>query len=206
MKQQTTTGRRASKVPAVITHPIRTEAEYDAIVLEMDALFDRNPKRGSPDDERLKLLAMLVEAYDEVHYPVPEGTPQDAVLFELDQQGLKRADLIPVLGSKSRVSEFLNGKRRLSLNQIDALRKLLKIPADVLMEKEPGFTYPAPAVRAAAVRERAPSGSSGEMDADLKEFLTHFIRALKQRDERLEKLLDDHVRDLRAIAAELRRK
>jgi HTH-type transcriptional regulator/antitoxin HigA len=206
MKHQTTTGRRASKVPAVITHPIRTEAEYDAIVLEMDALFDRSPKPGSPDDERLNLLAMLVEAYDELHYPVPEGTPQDAVLFMLDQQGLTRADLVSVLGSKSRVSEFLNGKRRLSLNQIDALRKMLKIPADVLMEKEPGFTYPAPAVRAAAVRERPPAGPPGELDADLKAFLTQFIRALKQRDERLEKLLNDHVRELRAVVAELRKK
>jgi HTH-type transcriptional regulator / antitoxin HigA len=78
---------------------------------------------------------VLVEAYDEEHYPMGEtSTPQSVVEFMLEQKGMTRADLVPLLGSKSRVSEFFARKRRLSIEQIRALRDALGIPADLLIE------------------------------------------------------------------------
>ena len=85
-------------------------------------MLDKNPAPKNAGECRLEVLGLLVEAYDEIHYPMPrKSTPQSIVAFMLDQQGKTRADLVPILGSKSRVSEFLAGKRRLSLAQISAL-------------------------------------------------------------------------------------
>ncbi len=79
---------------------------------------------------------MLVEHYEERRYPVGPVTPQQAVTFMLEQKGLERSDLDVVMGGKSRVSDFLNGKRDLSKSQIEGLRRLLGIPADVLLGVE----------------------------------------------------------------------
>jgi HTH-type transcriptional regulator / antitoxin HigA len=118
------------------THPrlLRNEAEYDLAVAELDALLDLDPGKGTPERDRLDVLTLLVEVYDEAHYPMPSaGTPQGVVDFMLDQRGMTRADLADLLGGKSRVSEFFAGKRRLSLAQIEKLRDLFLIPADLLI-------------------------------------------------------------------------
>lgn len=118
---------------------IRSEAEYDEVVREIQRLLDENPKEGSPGDERIEFLSLLVEDYDRKHYelPGPDPTPQDIVEFMLDAQGADRAVLAEVMGGRSRVSEFFAGKRPLSISQVYALRDLLKIPADLLLGETP---------------------------------------------------------------------
>ena len=117
-------------------HVLRNGAEYEAAVAEVESLLDRNPGPGTPDHERLEFLSVLVEAYDETNYPMGEtSTPQGIVDFMLDQRGMTRVQLAPILGGRSRVSDFFNGKRHLSLGQMAALRDLLGIPADLLLPK-----------------------------------------------------------------------
>jgi len=114
-------------------HVLRGEAEYDAAIIEIERLLDEDVKPGTDGYERLEFLSVLVEHYEDERYPVGAVSPQHAVMFMLEQKGLDRSDLHPVMGGKSRVSDFLNGKRDLSKSQVEGLRRLLGIPADVLL-------------------------------------------------------------------------
>jgi HTH-type transcriptional regulator/antitoxin HigA len=117
-------------------HVLRNAREFRAAVAEIDQLLDADPKRGTPAYDRLEFLSVLVEAYEDKHDPIDgsQGSPQSIVTFMLEQQGKSRADLAPLMGGKARVSEFFSGKRRLSVEQIRALRDELGIPADLLLE------------------------------------------------------------------------
>ncbi len=115
-------------------HVLRNAREYKAAVVEIDRLLDRDPKRGSEEYDRLRFLSVLVEAYEDEHDPIDEtGTPQSMVAFMLEQAGMTRAELAPLLGGRNRVSEFFAGKRRLSIAQIKKLRDELGIPVDLLI-------------------------------------------------------------------------
>jgi HTH-type transcriptional regulator / antitoxin HigA len=116
-------------------HVLRNAREYRAAVAEIDSLLDADPKRGTAAGDRLEFLSVLVEAYEDAHDPLDAqgGTPQSVVAFMLEQRGMTRADLASHMGGKGRVSEFFNGKRRLSIEQIRALRDELGIPADLLI-------------------------------------------------------------------------
>jgi HTH-type transcriptional regulator/antitoxin HigA len=117
-------------------HVLRNSREYRAAVREIDELLDADPKRGSEAYDRLEFLSVLVEAYEDEHDPIDEsgGSPQTVVAFMLEQKGMTRADLHALMAGKARVSEFFAGKRRLSVEQVRALRKALGIPADLLIE------------------------------------------------------------------------
>jgi HTH-type transcriptional regulator/antitoxin HigA len=123
-------------------HVLRTRREYQAAVREVDALLDADARRGTPEGDRLEFLSVLVQAYENEHDPIEQyeagGTPQSVVDFMLDQRGMARAALAPVMGGSSRVSDFFTGKRRLSLGQIERLRDLLGIPADLLIPRPGG--------------------------------------------------------------------
>lgn len=115
-------------------HVLRNAREYRAAVAEIDRLLDRDPRKGSEEFDRLEFLSVLVQAYEDEHDPADEtGTPQSVVDFMLEQHGMTRADLAPLFGGRSRVSDFFSGKRRLSMQQIKTLRKELGIPADLLI-------------------------------------------------------------------------
>lgn len=114
-------------------HVLRSDAEYEAAIREIGRLLDEDVEPGSEGYDRLEFLSVLVEHYEDERIPVGSVTPQQAVLFMLDQKGMIRSDLDGVMGGKSRVSEFLNHKRDLSKSQVEALRRLLGIPADVLL-------------------------------------------------------------------------
>ena len=117
-------------------HVLRNQAEYAAAVAAIDQLLDQDPSPASEAYERLEFLSVLVQAYENTHFPVLEdATPQALVDFMLEQKGLVRADLAPWMGSKSRVSEFFSGTRKLSIGQITALKKYLGIPADLLIDR-----------------------------------------------------------------------
>ena len=113
--------------------PIRTKKEHKAALLRIQELFDLAPKEGSAEFDELELLAMVVEEYEDIHYPVPPPDPIEAIKFRLDQMGMTEKDLDKLLGSRQRRSEVLSGKRKLSLNMIRRLHEHLKIPAEVLI-------------------------------------------------------------------------
>jgi len=117
-------------------HVVRSEAEYDAAIAEIERLLDEDVEAGSEGYDRLEFLSVLVEHYEDGHYPMGSVTPRQAVHFMLEQKGMERSDLDDVMGGKSRVSDFLNGKRDLSTSQVEGLRRLLGIPADVLLGLE----------------------------------------------------------------------
>lgn len=122
--------------PAPTSRLLRTSAEYEAAATEIDVLFDREPAPGTPDADRLDILTLLVQAYDEVHHPMGDvATPQDVVDFLLEQNGMTRAQLAPLLGGRSRVSEFFTGVRPLSVRQVQALRAQFGVSADLLLPR-----------------------------------------------------------------------
>lgn len=116
-------------------HTLRSDAEYDAAEKRIDELLDMDPDPGTPEHEELDMLSVLVQHYDAEHFPVGPASPQEIVDQMLEQKGMTRADLAGPMGGRSRVSDFFNGKRGLSLRQIDTLREILGIPADLLIPR-----------------------------------------------------------------------
>jgi HTH-type transcriptional regulator / antitoxin HigA len=134
-KEQTKEDRVKTVIDVTSPHVLRTAEEFDAAVTEIDRLLDMDPQPFSEDLDRLELLSVLVEDYESRHDPIDDSdlTPQQVVDFVLEQRGMTRADLADLMGGRSRVSDFFNGKRPLSRGQIEALRKHLLIPADLLI-------------------------------------------------------------------------
>lgn len=110
---------------------LKTENEYREALSRVEGLMDAEP--GTPDGDDLELWSMLVEDYEERHFPIPMPDPISAIRFRMEQAGLRDGDLAPYLGNKSKVSEVLNGKRPLSLTMIRKLHEGLGIPAEVLL-------------------------------------------------------------------------
>ncbi len=110
---------------------IKTETDYDAALARIEKLMDA--KRNTPQGDELELLSLLVHDYEEKTFPIDKPDPVKAIRFRMEQQGLQPKDLVPFLGSRSRVSEVLSGRRNLSLKMIRALVKGLGIPAEVLL-------------------------------------------------------------------------
>jgi HTH-type transcriptional regulator/antitoxin HigA len=115
----------------VKVRPIKTEADYDAALARADRLMDA--EEGTPEADELDVLVTLIEAYEDEHYPMGPPDPIDAIKFRMEQQGLSRKDLEPLIGSRTRVAEVLNRKRNLSIAMIRRLHAELGIPAEVLL-------------------------------------------------------------------------
>ena len=115
------------------SHPIHTEADYKAALKEISALRESDPDLGTPEGDRLNILATLVQAYEAKHLPVTAPEPVEAIKFRMDQSGLSVKDLEPMIGKSNRVYEVLNRKRPLTLAMIRRLHKSLGIPANVLI-------------------------------------------------------------------------
>lgn len=112
---------------------IKNEAEYEEALEHISALM--NTAADSPEEEELELFSMLVEAYEKEHHPIDLPDPVSAIVFRMEQQGLTRKDLAEYLGSMSRVSEVLGGKRSLSLSMIRSIHAGLGIPYEVLLQE-----------------------------------------------------------------------
>ncbi len=112
--------------------PIRTERDHRRALAEIERLMDA--EEGSPEADRLDVLATLVEAYEDKHWPIDPPDPVSAIEETMAMRGLSRADLVPLLGSRARVSEVLNRRRRLTLPMIWHLTRELGIPADILVQ------------------------------------------------------------------------
>ncbi len=111
--------------------PIRTIADYEKILSEVERLW--GAKSGTPKGDRLEVLATLIDAYEAEHYPMDPPDPVEAIKFRMEQQGLSRKDLEPLIGTRTRVAEVLNRKRRLSIGMIRRLHDRLGISAEVLI-------------------------------------------------------------------------
>ena len=111
---------------------LKTEADYKEALTEIDKVFDAEP--NTPEADRLDILALLVEAYKEQHYPIPAPDPVAALKYYMESRGLTRRDLEPYLGSRARVAEVLNRKRGLSIDMIRRLHQGLGISADILIQ------------------------------------------------------------------------
>jgi len=111
--------------------PIRKPRDYRAAMVEIERLW--GSPSGTPQGDRLDVLATLVDAYEAKHYPMDPPDPIEAIKFRMEQQGLTRKDLAKILGTRTRVSEVLNRRRNLSITMIRRLHEKLGIPADVLI-------------------------------------------------------------------------
>ena len=111
--------------------PIKTKTEYKAALREVEALFDA--PEGTPQADKLEVLAMLVEKYEAEHYPIPAPDPIDFLNYAMEARGLTRKDLEQYIGSRGRVAEVLNRARPLTLAMIRRLSEGLDLPADVLI-------------------------------------------------------------------------
>ena len=115
--------------------PIKTKADYEAALDEVEHLFDSVP--NTPEGDRLEVLTTLIEAYEETHYPIPSPDPIETILYYMESRGLSRSDLESYVGGRARVSEVLNRKRPLTIYMIRKLRAGLGIPAEILIQPYP---------------------------------------------------------------------
>lgn len=115
--------------------PIRTKADYKAALALASKLVDKDPKAGTPDGDRLDVLATLIQAYEAQHYPIPAPDPIECLLHVMEARAMTRKDLEPYIGSRGRVSEILNRTRPLSLTMIRNLHAALGIPAEILVRE-----------------------------------------------------------------------
>jgi len=118
------------------TRILKTEDEYEAALEEIGTLIGNDPPVGTPEADRLELLALLVKAYEDIHYPLEFPTVIEAVRFRMEQEGLKQQDLVAIIGSKGRVSDMLSGNRAVSFAMAKALHKRLGIPAEIFLRDE----------------------------------------------------------------------
>ena len=112
---------------------IKTEKEYKQALKRLEVIFDSEP--GTPEGDELELLSLLIDNYEKVHHPIDLPDPIEAIKFRMEQLNYKPKDLANVIGLRSRVTEVLNKKRKLSLNMIRKINQNMHISTDVLVQK-----------------------------------------------------------------------
>jgi HTH-type transcriptional regulator/antitoxin HigA len=112
--------------------PIKTKKDYQQALQRLDELFDA--KAGSAEGDELELMLILIEHYENTHFPIDLPDPIEAIRFRMEQLGYTQHDLAETIGLKSRASEILNKKRKLTLNMIRQLHEAWKIPTNVLIQ------------------------------------------------------------------------
>ena len=116
----------------MILRPIKTKKDYQDALVRLEKIFDAKP--GSAEGDELELLGIIIDAYEKVHYPIDFPDPIEAIKFRMEQLGYTQSDLANIVGLKSRASEILNKKRKLTLEMIRNLHNTLNIPTDVLIQ------------------------------------------------------------------------
>jgi len=114
--------------------PIKNKRQYEAYLQKAYALMQKDLRPNSKASDELELLSILIEVYERKHFPIAPPHPIEAILFRLDQLGMKKSELKDILGHRSRITEVLSGKRKLSLAMIRNLNAALNIPAEVLIQ------------------------------------------------------------------------
>ncbi|MCM5662830.1 helix-turn-helix domain-containing protein [Galbibacter mesophilus] len=112
--------------------PIRNEKDYQDALERLEVIFDA--KKGTEDGDELEILSILIDKYENENFPIEMPDPIEAIKFRMEQLDMKQKDLAEVVGFKSRVSEILSKKRKLTLGMIRKLNATLHIPTDVLVQ------------------------------------------------------------------------
>ena len=112
--------------------PIKTKKEYQSVLNRLETIFDAKP--GTSQGDELEVLGMLIDKYEQEHYQIDFPDPIEAIKFRMEQLGYNQSDLANVVGLKSRASEILNKKRKLTLKMIRNLHDTMHIPTDVLIQ------------------------------------------------------------------------
>jgi HTH-type transcriptional regulator/antitoxin HigA len=118
---------------AMMPRILKSTADHAAALAELDRLIALDPVVGSPDADKLELLADLIDRYEREAYPMEAPDPVEMIRFAMEQKGLKQKDLVPYIGSAPKVSEVLSGRRPLSLTMIRRLHRGLHLPVSVLI-------------------------------------------------------------------------
>ena len=113
--------------------PIHTEQDYQRALRRLSKIFDA--ERGTREGDELEILSILIDHYEQQHEPIEAPDPIEAIKFRMEQLGYTQQDLVRIVGLKSRVSELLNRKRRLTLEMIRKFQHALHIPAEVLVKE-----------------------------------------------------------------------
>lgn len=117
----------------MILKVIKTEKDYQKALKRLEVIFDA--KKGSKNGDELELISLLIDNYEKEKYPIDLPDPIEAIKFRMEQLGYKQKDLAEAIGLKSRASEILNRKRKLSLDMIRKLHEALGIPTEVLIKE-----------------------------------------------------------------------
>lgn len=112
---------------------LRDESEYEAALKAVRPYFDDEPDADTPAAANFDALVLLIEDFERRHYPIPRATPVEVLKFVMETNRYSRADLIEVIGSKSRASDLLNGRREINLDQIRRISRAWHIPAGALL-------------------------------------------------------------------------
>ncbi|MCA6371363.1 MAG: helix-turn-helix domain-containing protein [Cytophagales bacterium] len=112
--------------------PIKTKKDYQQALDRLELIFDS--KKGTNEGDELEILGILIDQYENEHFTIDLPDPIEAIKFRMEQLGYTQTDLAKVVGLKSRASEILSGKRKLSLDMIRQLHDKLNIPTDVLIQ------------------------------------------------------------------------
>lgn len=112
--------------------PIRNEKDYQKALNRLELIFDA--KKGTVKGDELEILSILIDQYEKENFPIGMPDPIEAIKFRMEQMGMKQKDLAEIVGFKSRVSEILNKKRKLTLDMIRKLNTTLHIPTEVLIQ------------------------------------------------------------------------
>jgi HTH-type transcriptional regulator/antitoxin HigA len=120
------------KFEAMNIKPIKNKKDYQQALHRLEKIFDA--KKNTAEGDELEILSILVEKYEDEHFPIGYPDPIEAIKFRMDQMGYSQTDLARIVGLKSRASEILNRKRRLTLEMIRLLHKNLNIPTEVLIQ------------------------------------------------------------------------
>ena len=113
--------------------PIKDKKQYEDYLERAYELMQKELKPNSEESDELEVISILIENYEKSEFRIDSPTPIEAILFRIDQLGMKKSELTKIIGSRSRTSEILNGKRKLSLSMIRKLNQKLQIPAEVLI-------------------------------------------------------------------------
>lgn len=115
--------------------PIKNKQQYENMLERVYELMQKNIEPESKDSDELEVLSILVKEYETEHYPISKPNPLEAIKFRLEQMNMSETELTKILGARSRKSEILSGKRKLSLAMIRKLNEKLNIPAEVLIQE-----------------------------------------------------------------------
>jgi HTH-type transcriptional regulator/antitoxin HigA len=117
----------------VLPRVLRCEEEYEQMLAEVEGLMEKGDGRSPEQDALLDLMALLVHEYEEKHYSLPHAEPREMLAHLIEERGLKVSDVCEVVGSKSRVSEILSGKRSISREQAKRLAAFFRVPVDLFL-------------------------------------------------------------------------